>query len=95
MGEGRTKTPVGRWLGLVAVALLIPVGVSSAGATDRAARGGLHDEVVTVGSFDFAESRLLAEIYSQTLEGAGIRVRRAFDLGPREFVAPALAGATP
>ena len=75
----------------MAVALLIPVGVSSAGAAERATRGGLHDKVVTVGSFDFAESRLLAEIYSQTLEGADIRVRRAFGLGPREFVAPALA----
>ena len=75
----------------MAVALLVPVGASSAGAAERAARGGLHDKVVTVGSFDFAESRLLAEIYSQTLEGADIRVRRAFGLGPREFVAPALA----
>jgi osmoprotectant transport system substrate-binding protein len=75
----------------VAVALLIPVGVSGAGAAERATRGNLHDKVVTVGSFDFAESRLLAEIYSQTLEGADVRVRRAFGLGPREFVAPALA----
>ena len=75
----------------MAVALLIPVGVSSAGAAERATCGGLHDKVVTVGSFDFAESRLLAEIYSQALEAAGIRVRRAFGLGPREFVAPALA----
>ena len=44
----------------------------------RAPRGDdLGDEVVTVGSFDFAESGLLAEIYSQALEGGGIRVRRA------------------
>ncbi|MEA2702544.1 MAG: osmoprotectant transport system substrate-binding protein, partial [Actinomycetota bacterium] len=46
---------------------------------------------VTVGSFDFAESELLAELYSQALEGGGYAVRRAFNLGPREFVAPALA----
>ena len=50
------------------------------------------DDAITVGSFNFAESELLAEIYSQALEGGGFRVRRAFDLGPREFVAPALAG---
>ena len=62
-------------------------GVSGA----RAAPAPPPDAVITVGSFDFAESRLLAEIYSQTLEGADIRVRRAFGLGPREFVAPALA----
>ena len=41
-------------------------------------------------SFDFAESRLLAEIYSQALDRAGLPVRRAFGLGPRELVAPAL-----
>jgi osmoprotectant transport system substrate-binding protein len=44
-----------------------------------------------VASFDFAESEVLAEIYSQALEGRGVAVRRAFHLGPREFVAPALA----
>ena len=46
---------------------------------------------VTVGSFDFGESELLAELYSQALEGGGFTVRREFGLGPREFVAPALA----
>ena len=46
--------------------------------------------MITVGSFDFTESVVLAEVYSQALEEAGFRVERAFDLGPREFVAPAL-----
>ena len=48
-------------------------------------------EILTVGSFDFAESRLLAEIYSQALEANGFRVDRAFDLGSHEFVIPTLA----
>jgi osmoprotectant transport system substrate-binding protein len=51
----------------------------------------LRDDVITVGSFNFAESELLAEIYSQALEGGGFHVRRTFGLGPREFVAPALS----
>jgi osmoprotectant transport system substrate-binding protein len=51
----------------------------------------LDDDVVTVGSFDFPESVVLAELYSQGLERAGIKVRRSFQLGPRELVAPALA----
>src|SRR4051812_26497562 len=50
----------------------------------------LLSDVVTVGSFDFPESRLLAELYSQRLEAEGVPVERAFSLGPREFVAPAL-----
>ena len=48
--------------------------------------------MITVGSFNFTESILLAEVYSQALEEAGFQVHRAFDLGPREFVAPALDG---
>ncbi len=52
----------------------------------------LRDDTITVGSFDFAESELLADIYSQALEAEGYDVRRAFGIGPREFVLPALAG---
>ena len=51
----------------------------------------LHDDVVTIGSFDFSESVVLAEVYSQGLEAAGFTVHRAFRLGPREFVGSALA----
>jgi osmoprotectant transport system substrate-binding protein len=50
----------------------------------------LRDEAVTVGSFNFPESVLLAELYAQALEGGGIRVERRFGLGPRELVQPAL-----
>lgn len=45
---------------------------------------------VAVASFNFAESRLLAEIYAQALEHEGVDVRRELDLGPRELVMPAL-----
>jgi osmoprotectant transport system substrate-binding protein len=53
--------------------------------------GALTDDAVTVASFDFAESEVLAEIYSQALEGRDFHVQRAFDIGPRELVAPALS----
>jgi osmoprotectant transport system substrate-binding protein len=45
---------------------------------------------VVVTSFDFAESRLVAEIYAQALEDEGIVVDRQLGLGPRELVLPAL-----
>ena len=54
----------------------------------------LGDDAITVGSFDFPESVLLAELYSQALEDRGFRVERALGLGPREFVGPALARRT-
>jgi len=45
---------------------------------------------VVIGSFNFDESALVAEIYAQALEHAGIPVHREFRLGPRELVQPAL-----
>ena len=65
-------------------------GRSGASATGTARPSTLDDDTITVGSFDFAESVVLAEVYSQALEAAGFDVERAFALGPREFVAPAL-----
>jgi len=50
----------------------------------------LTDDAITIGSFDFPESELLAEIYAQALTRAGFNVDRSFDLGPRELVMPAL-----
>ncbi len=48
------------------------------------------DHAVTVGSFNFSESVLLAEIYAQALEAAGVPVKREFEVGTREDVEPAL-----
>src|SRR4249919_2346642 len=48
------------------------------------------DDAITVASFDFPESVLLAEIYAQAIEGAGIHVEREPSLGPRELVMPAM-----
>src|SRR3954452_18229045 len=61
-------------------------------SSERSGRdpSALDDDAITVGSFDFDESIVLAEVYSQALEAAGYTVVRAFGLGPREFVAPAL-----
>jgi osmoprotectant transport system substrate-binding protein len=57
------------------------------GTPAQDARG---DDAITVASFNFPESVLLAEIYSQAIEGAGFRVEREAALGPRELVMPAL-----
>lgn len=47
-------------------------------------------DVIRVGSANFPESRLLAEIYAQSLEADGIRVERRFGIGSREVYFPAL-----
>jgi len=51
---------------------------------------GRHGVVITVGSFDFPESVLLAEIYGQALAAARFPVRILPNLGPREVVDSAL-----
>jgi osmoprotectant transport system substrate-binding protein len=62
-------------------------------ASSRAptARGpGSGSAVITVGSFDFPESVLLAYLYADVLAGRGYPVRVLPDLGTRELVDPAL-----
>jgi osmoprotectant transport system substrate-binding protein len=51
--------------------------------------GGLG-AVIAVGSFDFPESVLLADIYGDALKAKGFPVRVLPDLGSRELVDPAL-----
>jgi osmoprotectant transport system substrate-binding protein len=43
-----------------------------------------------VGSTNFGEQEIVAELYAQVLESAGAKVERKFKLGNREVVAPAL-----
>lgn len=50
----------------------------------------LDDDAITVGSFNFPESEVLAEVYAQVLEGRGFAVERQLDVGPRELLIPAL-----
>jgi osmoprotectant transport system permease protein len=70
---------------ILAVAILIVVVGLLGFATWRSMRtrssSGANHQLVTVGSKDFTESELLAEILAQMLEGTNIEVDRRFDLG--------------
>lgn len=77
------------WVAVVAVSIALASCSSSPSSADETALG---DDAITVGSFNFAESELLAEIYAQALERHGFTVERELDLGPRELVSPALSG---
>ncbi len=48
-------------------------------------------QAIRIGSKNFAESILLAELYAQTLETLGIAVERRFDLGSTQIALAALA----
>ena len=62
-------------------------GTGPPAGSDTAAR---NRGVIAVGSFDFPESGLLAEIYGQALAARGFPVRIMPNLGSRELVDPAL-----
>lgn len=82
MGRPRMVVPA-------VVAVMLAVAACSSGSGTDATVPVVRDSVV-VASFDFPESELLAEIYSQTLEADGVAVERSFNAGPRELVLPAL-----
>jgi len=63
---------------------------SGSGPAGRAGGAGQHGAVITVGSFDFPESVLLADLYAGALAAQRFPARVLPDLGPRELVDPAL-----
>jgi osmoprotectant transport system substrate-binding protein len=73
------------------ITLGVLAGCSDGRSTAPPTPSAVHDDAITVASFDFAESRVLAELYGQALEARGLQVHRAIGIGPRELVGPALA----
>jgi osmoprotectant transport system substrate-binding protein len=63
---------------------------SARGPAGRAGEAARPGAVITVGSFNFPESVLLADLYAGALGAKGFPVRVLPDLGPRELVDPAL-----
>src|SRR5919106_431187 len=79
------------WAPAVLACLWLALSGCEAADPESRAITALDDEAITVASFDFAESELLAEIYALGLEANGFNVERLFRAGPRELVQPALA----
>jgi osmoprotectant transport system substrate-binding protein len=75
-------------MSLIAVALLVLAACNRGGNDDTAAAD--DDAAVRVASFDFTESQVLAEVYAQALDAAGVPVRRIGSLESREVLEPAL-----
>jgi len=81
-----------RVLATAAVLLLTATSCGDSG-NDESREDATPDDApspLRVGGFDFPESELLAELYSQALESAGVEVDRLGVVGSREIVAPAL-----
>jgi osmoprotectant transport system substrate-binding protein len=81
-------------LGALATVLAGILAVSACG-NDPTAGGGTGSSsggssTITMGSANFPENELLAEIYSQALEAKGVKVNRKFNIGARELYLKAL-----
>ena len=78
------------WARLAAAVVALVVMLTACESSRReGSNSAANTGAVVVASFNFPESELLAEIYAQAIERAGVPVRREFDLGPRELVQPA------
>ncbi|WP_221360369.1 ABC transporter substrate-binding protein [Streptomyces beigongshangae] len=74
-------------LGVVAALALTACGGSDDGGDNPLSGDGGDSgsgKAVVVGSANFPENQLLAEIYAQALEDKGLKVTRKFDIGARE-----------
>src|SRR5262245_19430597 len=74
----------------VVLVLVLALAASACEQTSEPASDLRRDDAVTVASFNFPESVLLAELYAQALQDAEIPVERETALGTRELVMPAL-----
>ena len=80
-----------RWLAAIALAVMVPA-LGGCGSSNPLGGGTVSGDLksVVVGSADFPESKIIAEIYAQALETNGFTVVRQFGIGSRETYIPAL-----
>ncbi|RWZ52962.1 ABC transporter substrate-binding protein [Labedella phragmitis] len=81
---------------LAAIAFAGAIGVALSGcagdplASDEGASSQPDSGTIAIGSANFPESELLAEMYAQAIEAAGVEVERTFNIGARELYLAAL-----
>jgi osmoprotectant transport system substrate-binding protein len=86
-----SKRALRRWFIAVLLALGLPA-LACCGSANPLGGGAASGDLksIVVGSADFPESKIIAEIYAQALEANGFTVRRQFGIGSRETYIPAL-----
>jgi osmoprotectant transport system substrate-binding protein len=66
--------------------------IAACGSSNPLGGGEISGDLksIAVGSADFTESKIIAEIYAQALEANGFDIRRQFGIGSRETYIPAV-----
>ena len=85
--RGRPVKRGGGWSALFLAALLVVGVLVQGGSADG---GSAAKPTVRIGSTNFTEQLIVAELFGQVLEASGYTVERRLNLGSREIVAPAL-----
>ncbi len=77
---------------LAVLTILLALLSSACGSANPLGGGPISGDLKTiaVGSADFPESKIIAEIYAQVLEANDFQVRRQFGIGSRETYVPAV-----
>jgi osmoprotectant transport system substrate-binding protein len=77
---------------VAALALVIALIASACGSSNPLGGGAISGDLksIIVGSADFPESKIIAEIYAQALEANGFTLSRQFGIGSRETYIPAV-----
>jgi osmoprotectant transport system substrate-binding protein len=90
------KSLIGAGIGIAALVLSAcgansnPLGNSSAAPSGSGSGSSAAGAAITVGSADFTESKILAEIYSQALKAKGLQSSTKLGIGSREVYIKAL-----
>lgn len=81
-----------RWRAAVAALGVLTLMTAGCGSSNPLGGGSVSGDLKTVivGSADFTESKIIAEIYAQALEANGFTISRQFGIGSRETYIPAL-----
>jgi osmoprotectant transport system substrate-binding protein len=71
---------------------LLTLSVAGCGSSNPLGGGEISGDLksITVGSADFTESKIIAEIYAQALEANDFTIKRQFGIGSRETYIPAV-----
>ncbi len=77
---------------LLAVLMSLTPALSACGSSNPLGGGEISGDLksIIVGSADFPESKIIAEIYAQALEANGFTVGRQYGIGSRETYIPAV-----
>ncbi len=89
MSSGMSKTR--RW-NLAILAAILALVAAACGSSNPLGGGEISGDLksIKVGSADFTESKIIAELYAQALEANGFTVTRQFGIGSRETYIPAV-----